>query len=79
MTRNRGPWCRCRGMPAENTHCGLCGADHVRHVAAVQAAIVALWGSAGLTLYQTEVRAQRLSSARRTNPQRGTRAGRTPR
>ena len=21
VTRNRGPWCRCRGMPAESIHC----------------------------------------------------------
>ena len=35
-------------MPAESTYCGPCGADHVRHAAVVQAAIVALWGSAGL-------------------------------
>ena len=74
MTRNRGARCRCCGMPAESTYCGPCGADHVRHAAIVQAAIVALWGSAGLARYQTDVRAQRLAKRRATKPRREGRA-----
>jgi hypothetical protein len=34
-----------------------CGADHIRHAAVAQAVILALWGTAGLTRYQTEIRA----------------------
>ena len=45
---------------AETTYCGPCGANHVRHAATVQAAIVAIWGTAGLTRYQAEARLQRL-------------------
>ena len=48
-------------MPAESIYCGPCGAGcHVRHAATVQAAIVAIWGTAGLTRYQAEARVQRL-------------------
>lgn len=64
--RRRGPTCRCCGMPAESTYCGPCGADHVRHAAVAQAAVLALWGSAGLTQWQTELRARRLAGRRRT-------------
>ncbi len=58
-------------MPAESTYCGPCGADHVRHAAAVQAAIVAIWGSAGLASYETELRAQRLARRRAPLNQEG--------
>jgi hypothetical protein len=75
VTRNRGPWCRCCGMPAENTHRGPCGADHIRHAAVAQAVILALWGTAGPTRYRTEIRAQRLA-ARRGRWQRAAGPGR---
>ena len=74
MTRNRGPRCRCCGMPAESTYCGPCGANHVRHAAVVHAVILAIWGTAGLASYETELRAQRLARRRATKPGRKGRA-----
>ena len=44
-----------------------------QRAALVQAVILALWGSAGLTRYQTEMQAQRLS-ARRARPRRTARS-----
>lgn len=61
MTRRRGPTCRCCGMPAESAYCGPCGANHIRHATTVRAAILAIWGTAGLARYETELRAQRLT------------------
>ena len=57
-------------MPAESTYCGPRGADHVRYAAAVQAVILAIWGTAGLASYETELRARRLARRRATKPGR---------
>jgi len=64
-------------MPAESTYCGPCGADHVRHVAVAEAAVLALWGTAGLTQWQTELRTRRLAAGRTTRPGRNATTERT--
>ena len=59
VTRRRGPTCRRLACGREHLLRPV-RADHVRHAATVQAAIVAIWGTAGLTRYQAEARLQRL-------------------
>ena len=71
--RRRFSTCRCCGGLAASAFCDQCGAYHVQRAALVQAVILALWGSAGLTRYQTEMQAQRLS-ARRARPRRTARS-----
>ena len=70
MTRRRGPTCRCCGALAASAYCDNCGGHHTQRAAVAQAAIVAIWGTAGLTRYQTEVRAGRLAGRRTTKPGR---------
>ena len=76
MIRGRIPVCKCCGSLSPSAYCDGCGAHHTQRIAVVHAAIVALWGSVGLTRYQTEVRAQRLS-ARRARSRRTAKSRRT--
>ena len=75
MTRGRFSTCKCCGALAASAYCDGCVAHHTRRIAVAQAAIVAIWGTAGLARYQTEVRVQRLSG-RHTGRQRSTRPAR---
>jgi len=66
--------CKCCGGLTSSAYCDRCGAHHTHHAALVQAVIRALWGSAGLTQYQTEMRGRRLAKQRATKPGRKGRA-----
>ncbi len=67
MTR-RFTTCKCCGGFSASAYCDGCGAHHVQRAAVVQAVIRALWGSAGLTQYETEVRGRRLATRRTARP-----------
>jgi predicted amidophosphoribosyltransferase len=65
VTRRRTA-CRCCGQPADSTYCARCGTENTRHATTVRAAILATFGTDGLTRYQTTLRAQRLAAKRAT-------------
>ena len=66
MTRGRIPVCKCCGSLSASSLCGPCGSHHTQRLAAAQAAVLALWGTAGLAQWQTEIRVRRLAGRRRT-------------
>ena len=68
--RRRFSTCRCCGGLAASVYCDQCGAHHVQRAALVQAAVRALWGNAGATRFETELRARRLSARRTAKPGR---------
>ena len=68
--RRRFTTCRCCGGLTASSLCDPCGSHHAQRIAVVQAAILALWGSAGAVRYETELRARRLASRRATRPGR---------
>ena len=70
-TRRRGPRrCRCCGVRSESDLCAACGAESVRHALVVRAAILATFGTAGLTRYETALRTERAQrgEGRKTGP-----------
>lgn len=70
MTRRRSPVCRCCGALAASAYCDQCGTHLVQRAAIVQAAVAAIWGTAGVTKFQTEMRARRLVARRTAKPGR---------
>ena len=62
--------CRCCGGFAASSYCTGCGDHHARRLAVVQAAILALWGTDGVTRFKAEIRARRLGAGRTTRPGR---------
>jgi hypothetical protein len=66
--------CRCCGGFASSAYCSGCGAHNTQRLAVAQAAVLALWGTAGLARWQTELRARRLSARRTTRPERKARS-----
>jgi hypothetical protein len=49
MTRGRRfSTCRCCGALAASVYCDGCGAHHTQRAAVAEAAVLALWGTAGI-------------------------------
>ena len=70
MTPARFSPCRCCGALAASAYCDGCGAHHTQRIAVAEAAVAAIWGTAGLTRFKADLRARRLTVRRAARPAR---------
>jgi hypothetical protein len=66
MTPARFSPCRCCGTLCASAYCDGCGAHHTQRIAVAEAAVAAIWGTAGLTRFKTELRVRRIAGRRTT-------------